>query len=478
MKFRFLHMADCHLGYRQYNLRERINDFARAFYAVIDTAIQERVDFVVLAGDLFQKRTIDALTLGQAMRGLERLAAADIPCVAVEGNHEHAYYGERFSWMDFLAQRGLLQLLDTRIEDGKAIVEEYVKREGSYVEPLPGVRVHGMRYYGASTPQAFALYATALEEAKLPAAEYNIIVAHAGMEGVLPDQGGLSHREVRVLHPHADYLALGHIHKPYEFDNWIYNPGSLENCSLAEAEWPERGYYLVDVDTSRKGVKHDAVLKANARRPMHRLALKTDLLTSFEALESNCRELLARKARDLGARHATDETRPIVELQLTGVLPFDRAGLDIGKLEELAREAFAPLHVLIRNLTRATAFDLDTGEEDVPRRVLERQILAQLFAQDAEFSAHGEGWAATALALKTLALDGASAEAIVNDLAERMARLQAAPPERTAAENGVGQAAVESDGTVKSDGTVISDGAEATEADVSAGESAGEDRAP
>jgi DNA repair protein SbcD/Mre11 len=313
-------------------------------------------------------------------------------------------------------------LLNTHIEDGKAVVEAYVKREGSYVEPLPGVRVHGMRYFGAGTAQAFRLYGEALTAAKLPQADYSIVVAHAGMEGVLPDQGGLSHREVMVLRPHTDYLALGHIHKPYEFDHWIYNPGSPENCSLMESEWTDRGYYLVDVDTTRRGVKHEAVRKANQRRPMHRLSLKTDLLTTPEALLDHCREFLRRKARDLGARRATDETKPIVELQLTGVLPFDRAGLNVGELEEVAREEFQPLHVIIRNLTRATAFEVAV-DEGVSRRVLERQILAELFGQDSEYSGHSEAWAATALALKNLALDGASADAIVQDLASHMARM-------------------------------------------------------
>ncbi len=86
MKARFLHFADTHLGYRQYNNLDRYDDFARAFLAVIDVAIAEKVDFVVLAGDLFEKRSIEALTLNQAMIGLERLKAANIPCVAVEGN--------------------------------------------------------------------------------------------------------------------------------------------------------------------------------------------------------------------------------------------------------------------------------------------------------------------------------------------------------------------------------------------------------
>ena len=106
---RFLHCADIHLGYTQYGKTERFNDFGRALFAVIDKAtgrtvpfdphIEGKVDFVILAGDLFHKRAIDALTLNQAVRALQRLRDAGIPCIAVEGNHERAYYDQTIGWM-------------------------------------------------------------------------------------------------------------------------------------------------------------------------------------------------------------------------------------------------------------------------------------------------------------------------------------------------------------------------------------------
>ncbi|MDE0200305.1 MAG: DNA repair exonuclease, partial [Caldilineaceae bacterium] len=92
MRATFLHMADCHLGYRQYNSRERQNDFTRAYLEIVGIAIEKKVDFVLLAGDLFERRAIDPITLSHAITGLERLKGAGIPCLAVEGNHELAYY--------------------------------------------------------------------------------------------------------------------------------------------------------------------------------------------------------------------------------------------------------------------------------------------------------------------------------------------------------------------------------------------------
>jgi DNA repair exonuclease SbcCD nuclease subunit len=181
-------MADCHLGYRQYNLRERFNDFGAAFYDVMDIAVAERVDFVLLAGDLFQKRSIDALTLQMAMRGLEKLRAANIPCIAVEGNHEHAYYDDYIGWMKFLALRDLIVLLDpSGFHEGRPQLVPYERRAGSYFDPVPGVRIHGMRYMGAAAAKALEGYATALDELPHDGVEYAIFLTHAGVEGVLPE---------------------------------------------------------------------------------------------------------------------------------------------------------------------------------------------------------------------------------------------------------------------------------------------------
>src|SRR5689334_7308165 len=112
MRFRFIHAADIHLGYEQYNLDERANDFARAYLAMVNHAVDVRADFVLIAGDLFHKANTDAWTLRQAMHGLQLLRDARIPVVAVEGNHDAQHYHKNLSWMQFLADHELLMLLN------------------------------------------------------------------------------------------------------------------------------------------------------------------------------------------------------------------------------------------------------------------------------------------------------------------------------------------------------------------------------
>jgi DNA repair protein SbcD/Mre11 len=146
----FLHIADVHLGYQQYGLKDRFNDFSRAFLHLVDDACDQAVDFVLLAGDLFHKRTVDPLAMRVAIAGLEQLQEAGISVLAVEGNHEKAYYRDQFSWVDFLDAMGYLRLLNSTFKKGRPILEPHGDEGGAYVDlPLDdggAVRVYGLKY--------------------------------------------------------------------------------------------------------------------------------------------------------------------------------------------------------------------------------------------------------------------------------------------------------------------------------------------
>ena len=409
MRATFLHMADCHLGYRQYNSRERQNDFTRAYLEIIGVAIKEKVDFVLLAGDLFERRAIDPITLSHAITGLERLKGAGIPCLAVEGNHELAYYRDSIGWVRFLAEQELLTLLNPQIDGEQVELPPYGRREGAYVEPISGLRVYGMRYYGSATAPVVQRVAAALAETDRQGVEYTIFIAHAGVEGTIDHSGGaLSHRELAPLRPFVDYLALGHFHKPYEFDNWIYNPGSPETNSLTEADWPERGYYLVEVDTEAEP-KDSAVLHANPRRPFERLFFKVDALETPGDLEKNCRGYIERQRRQFRGKE------PVVELRLSGVLPFDRGALDLKLFEQIVEEQYQPLLCFVRDDTRASEFEVG-ADQHLGRQELERQIITGLLERDNRFRDRSNAWTELTLAIKQLAVNGASADAILEEL--------------------------------------------------------------
>ena len=151
MPFTFLHCADLHLGCAQFNLSERYEDFFSAFSSVAQLAIARKVNAVLIAGDLFHHRSIDAETLLRASTILQSLKDAGIAIVSVEGNHDKAYYLERQSWQQYLCAQGLITLLKPDSEPQWAL-RDYDDVSGAILE-LDGCRIVGLGYLGGSTKQ-------------------------------------------------------------------------------------------------------------------------------------------------------------------------------------------------------------------------------------------------------------------------------------------------------------------------------------
>lgn len=406
---RFMHIADLHLGYQQYGLKERFDDFSRVFLHLVDEAIAQQVDFVLLAGDLFHKRTVDPLAMRVAVAGLEDLREAKIPVLAVEGNHEKAYYKAQDSWLDFLDALGYLRLLNPRFEEGSAILEPHGDEGGAYMDLPGGVRVYGLKYYSASTGKVVRDFTDALAEMDHNSVQYIILMMHAGLEGQLAHTGRLKHNDLAPLREHVDYVALGHIHKPYAVDNWIYNPGSPETCGMDEVAWPERGYYLVEVEPE-KNPGHRTELIVPPRRPFHRLRLEVDALTDPNAVYDAVRVLIGREEGRIVCNPA-----PVVELTLGGVLPFNRYDLDLDYIRHLLEDAWSPLAAQVQSKITPADFEVDVDTE-ASRPELERTVIRELLERDARFRPRSEAWAEGAIELKRLVLESSVPEALIEHL--------------------------------------------------------------
>ena len=415
---RFLHVADIHLGYQQYGCAERFNDFSKAFFSLTDLAVERKVDFFLLAGDLFEKRTVDPLAMRVAIEGLSTLRDAGIPVLAVEGNHERAHYRDEYSWVDFLNALGYLRLLNPRFEQGRALLEPHGEDGGAYVDLPGGVRVYGLKYYGASTGKVFSSFAEAVAEMDHQEVHFAILIAHAGLEGQLDQYSGtLTHHDLAPLKGQIDYVGLGHIHKPYEAEGWIYNPGSAETWNVQETEWPERGCYLVEIEEGdRPG--HRAELIAPPRRSFCRFRLPVDAFDAPQAVYDALRSLLRRKRKEIACKPA-----PVIELTLTGVLAFNRFDLDLDYVEQILREA-EPLLARVRNATTPAEFEVPLDVE-ASRPELERSIVHELLERDARYRRAAEDWTRVALDVKRMALERSSPEALIDYLRRARAELVA-----------------------------------------------------
>lgn len=422
MQVRFVHFADVHLGFRQYGLAERAEDFTRAFGSVIRYCRHVRPDFVILAGDLFDSKSIDPRTYADADAGLALLAHDGIPVVAVEGNHERWFRRGERSWLWQLSRSSRLRLLQQIDPEKEGLTWRPWTAErghGAYTDIGP-VRIFGVEYLGARLADHLPRVIAAAQAAPADGAQFRIGVLHTGVDEESPGgQGGVGAADVLKLRGIADYLALGHIHYRYEVpvaDPWIFNPGALEAHSITEGlvgdpgfagAGRERGLYDVTVhldDTPQIEARFlDDVVE---RRPFVRLAIDVTGAESFTVLRE-------RVAAALDPPSAASGPRPMVEIVLRGALEFERASLDQPALLALIQEHYDPLHARVTvdvERTLGAGVRVRSGSRDQ----IERDVVRELLAQEPAVAAEAETLAERTLDLKRSVLEGQGEEALAS----------------------------------------------------------------
>ena len=231
--FTFLHMADLHLGSPFRGLSVDDPDTARRFAqairdavsALVTRAVDERVDFVVIAGDVYDREWKDASVGLFFNREMVRLTQADIPVFLVKGNHD----------ADSVVTRSV-QLPDGVMTFGAA-------KATTHVLPALGVAIHGQSYRDRAAPDNLArLY---------PAAKpghFNIGVLHTSLGGSAEHGDYAPCSPEDLVAKGYDYWALGHIHKPQVVRRDappIVYPGNVQGRSVRETG--PRGAMLVRV---------------------------------------------------------------------------------------------------------------------------------------------------------------------------------------------------------------------------------------
>ncbi|KGF73044.1 DNA repair protein [Neosynechococcus sphagnicola sy1] len=399
---RFLHIADIHLGFDRYDCRDRTLDFFYALQDVLERyAIAPAVDFVLIAGDLFEHRNIQPGVLNQAQLCLQHLQAAQIPVLAIEGNHDNRPYGTKTSWLRYLADWDLLILLEPGdTQGGEALYQPWNpdRKSGGYIDLPCGVRVLGSQWYGASAPKAIAQLATAIQELP-PGPPHQILMFHHGLEGQIARyQGALRYRDFLPLkRAGIDYLALGHIHKHYTLESWIFNPGSLEANNIEEGDYL-RGAYLVEI--TAEGVV--ATLKQDYyQRPIVRLELKTQ---GHESVEEIYQGAIAQIQAARASGQLNSPLAPIVALRIKGSVGFDPLDLNTKDLQRHLQDLSGALIFRLQYEVTAIQFQTPVDETATPTD-LEREVFKDLLAAHGSYKHRMEPLAQGLMDLKGLQLE-------------------------------------------------------------------------
>ena len=409
---KFLHLADVHLGCTRYQLAESPRDFFDAWVDVIKRyAVDEKVDFVLMCGDFFHKRSIPPETMNYAVEGLQLLKAAGIPAITIEGNHDQKHSDNEYSWLRSLAEWGLLYLLEPASVEGSITIDRWDEnsRRGGFID-VGRARIFGSVWYGASANWAIPMLTAGINENRRQDG-FHIVMLHTDIEGhethPIP---ALSIESLRELRDAVDYVALGHTHRRFEIDNWAFNPGSIEITSISDYR-ETRGVYLVEI------AEDNSITSRHIDNYLHRPFQRMDFDVSGRASGEEITQAVLEKFENEGKRADAGQPLPIIELTLRGILGLPNSQLELKKIRDVGKAITGALHVRIRNHTTPLDYTgRDAPEDAEGRERIERRVVEELIIRDNRFKTRADEIAGLVIGVKRDALNDESPEKIAESI--------------------------------------------------------------
>lgn len=245
---KFAHIADIHLGaWREQKMRDAN---AAAFASAIETCINEKVDFVVIAGDVFNSAmpSIDSLRI--AAEQLKKLNDYGIAVYAIAGSHDFSPGGKTV--LDVFTSAGLF------INVSKGSARENQLRLEFTKDEKTGIKITGLigRKGGLDKNYYYSLDRDAL--ANEPGKK--IFVFHAALSELKPSElAEIDAMAVSLLPKGFDYYAGGHVHiaREYSTDGYpnVVYPGPVFPNNFAELEKLREGSMCIVEDWKMKKMR-------------------------------------------------------------------------------------------------------------------------------------------------------------------------------------------------------------------------------
>ena len=285
---KFAHLADTHLGYRQFGLYEREKDFYEVFEKITDKIIEEKVDFVIHSGDLFDNSRPSPLALLTFQKCLIKLKNANIPVYAIAGNH------------DSVLRKGAIppQVLFKKF--GLKVISP-INTNYMYED----VFIAGLPYYSSSQYKNLKNKLSDLSK-KAANHEKSILVLHQGIDKYFNLQYEL---EIGDVPDNFTYYAMGHLHNFINDDfgeGKLVYPGSSEVWKTSELEDYRKngkGFVIVDLDGKKPSIDR---IKIDIPREFIERTLDYDNLASgIEAIKQTIKDFDKKPILNLTVNNVT-----------------------------------------------------------------------------------------------------------------------------------------------------------------------------
>lgn len=268
---KILHTSDWHIG-KQLHKEDLSEDLELFFDWLIDTIQKEQIDLLLVSGDIFDQANPSQTSFSQYYDFLKRMAKLDCKILMTGGNHD--------SPSVLNAPKQLLEILDIFMVGGapdeiQELFFEYKKDDvnlviaavpflkdkdirksvagESYEDKIDQIRI-GLKNYFSNVNEYYK---------ENYSAHKFIMMGHLYVQGAQPSDsereiqiGNLAGVEESIFGGTPDYVALGHIHKPYSVggSNKIHYSGSPVSFSFSEKE-DQKQINIINFTTTQNEVQ-------------------------------------------------------------------------------------------------------------------------------------------------------------------------------------------------------------------------------
>ncbi|MEX2235943.1 MAG: exonuclease SbcCD subunit D [Dehalococcoidia bacterium] len=342
---RFLHTGDWHLGRTIHGL-SRQPEFEKVLRQVVDVAKSEKVDVLLIAGDTFETFSPPPDAEKLLYETLAQLIAEGVQIVMIAGNHDHARRMDALTGVLRLAGIHTVGSPPQTKEETVITVPSRDGKESATIVALPWVperqAVEFEKLFEASE-EPLKRYADNLGRTiericrvfDSTQGTVNVFMAHLLIDGV--EIGGDSgERKLHIgqsfaikpqsLPSNAQYVALGHVHRPQRMKAGApsFYAGSLLQLDFGEAG-QEKTLRVVDAHP-----KQPAQAEAIAVEGGRKLRNVTTTLAGLDSLADSCGDDYLRVTVELDAPVPSlyDRVREVLPnaLDVTRRLPEEPAG--------------------------------------------------------------------------------------------------------------------------------------------------------
>lgn len=316
-KIKIIHLSDTHLGWTDLektvenglNLRE--NDLYKVFIEAIDKILEIKPDIVIHAGDLFHRPSPSNRAITIALTQFKRLSDANIPIVAISGNH---------STPRTQLSSPVLKIFETLNNFYAVYNQEYQNIE------FAGIVIHAIPHITEDNKWIEEIDKLAPIRDKA-----NLLIMHTSVGGAyLMEEYGerVFPNDKKDLLKDFDYIALGHWHKFQKTEGLdkAWYSGSIETLSEREVG-KDKGILEVDIE---KGKEPNVEFHKLSSRPWYSLIIK-------DCYKKDTQSII-KEIEDFADSKKT-ENDYVINIALRKIKSVDAIGVSTLKIEELFSNA-------------------------------------------------------------------------------------------------------------------------------------------